>query len=197
MFDQNDFVGGRPCLDFVNTVGGIRSGPANDKLGTYADLLDWAHAGGFVTKAQFEALKREANEHPVQAEKILKRAILLREAMHDAFRGLIKGKVPKLDDLALINRELGEALAHACIKKGQKGFQWDWSDEISLDLPLWAPARSAGELIVDMDVSRLHECASDTCGWLFLDETRNGSRRWCDMKGCGNRAKVRRFRSQN
>jgi len=197
MFDKSDFIAGRPCLDFVNTVGGLRGGVANEKLKAYADLLEWAHVGGFATKAQFDALKREASEHPGQAEKVLRRAVVLREAMHDAFKALIKGKLPKLDGLTLINRELGEALAHACIKKGPRGFHWDWSDEIALDLPLWAPARSAGELIVDIDVARLHECAGDTCGWLFLDETRNGSRRWCDMKGCGTRAKVRRFRAQN
>jgi predicted RNA-binding Zn ribbon-like protein len=64
-----------------------------------------------------------------------------------------------------------------------------------LDDALWAVARSAADLLIsETTLAHLRECAAETCGWLFLDRSKNGSRRWCDMKVCGNRAKVRRFR---
>jgi predicted RNA-binding Zn ribbon-like protein len=75
-------------------------------------------------------------------------------------------------------------------------YVWGWDAADALDAPLWAVARDAGELLTKGPLERLTECASDTCGWYFLDTTKNHSRRWCDMKGCGNRDKVRRYRSK-
>jgi predicted RNA-binding Zn ribbon-like protein len=94
-----------------------------------------------------------------------------------------------------VNAEIGNALANAQIASVGSGFTWDWTDGNTLDAPLWAVARDAGNLLTSESLQRLRECDGDVCGWLFLDLTKNGSRRWCDMRGCGNRAKVRRYRA--
>jgi predicted RNA-binding Zn ribbon-like protein len=189
-------VGGAACLDLVNTVGGIRGGTTNEKLGSYSDLLEWAVQGGMLSGARAGALRKEAETHAGEAEAVLCRAKALREAMHGVFHALMHSQRPPAADLALVNEELGRALAHARINPSKDGFAWGWSDELALDAPLYAPARSAGELLVSDELSRIRECASESCGWLFLDVSRNASRRWCDMRGCGNRAKVRRYRRQ-
>jgi predicted RNA-binding Zn ribbon-like protein len=121
----------------------------------------------------------------------------LREAIWRVFLALSRGKNASAADIERINDELGPALSHARVHKHGDGFHWDWNDDIALDTPLWIPARATAELLIEGKFDRLHSCASPTCGWLFLDQTRNNSRRWCDMKGCGNRAKVRRFRAQS
>jgi predicted RNA-binding Zn ribbon-like protein len=72
---------------------------------------------------------------------------------------------------------------------------WEWEDDpAALDAPLWPVAHALGELLVCEPRERLRLCASQTCLWIFLDTTRNGRRRWCDMSVCGNRAKVRAYR---
>ena len=66
--------------------------------------------------------------------------------------------------------------------------------EKALDSALWPIADSAAKLLTSPDRKRIKECASNNCLWLFLDTTKNHKRRWCDMKSCGNRAKVREHR---
>ncbi|MGH7566474.1 MAG: CGNR zinc finger domain-containing protein, partial [Gemmatimonadota bacterium] len=94
-----------------------------------------------------------------------------------------------------LNAELAEALAHARVSPRGEGFILGWDEGAAqLDAPLWRVAHSAMEVLLEADLSRVGECDSDTCGFLFLDTTRNRSRRWCDTRVCGNRARVRRHR---
>jgi predicted RNA-binding Zn ribbon-like protein len=73
------------------------------------------------------------------------------------------------------------------------GFVWDWHEvDGVLELPIWIVARSAADLLVSSELERVRECAGEKCDWLFLDASRNQSRRWCDMAACGNRAKAQR-----
>lgn len=73
------------------------------------------------------------------------------------------------------------------------GFQWDWRENKGeLDRLLWPVIQSAGDLMISNEVNRTRECEDDTCEWLFIDRSKNHSRRWCDMSDCGNRAKARR-----
>lgn len=72
-------------------------------------------------------------------------------------------------------------------------FVWGWDDAApALDRPLWPVARSLAELLTSDELPRVRECAADNCAWLFIDTSKNRSRRWCDMAVCGNRAKARR-----
>jgi len=194
MIDPSDFVAGALSLDFVNTVGGIRSGPSDDKLARYEDLAEWAVLGGALSKEEGARLAQRAAQDPDQAARELARARDFREALHAVFSARMEdGTVPKAA-MERVNAEIGRALSHARLVPADGHYHWGWDNTDMLEAPLWAVARDAGRLLTEGSAARLRECASDTCGWLFLDTTKNRSRRWCDMKGCGNRDKVRRYR---
>jgi predicted RNA-binding Zn ribbon-like protein len=102
-------------------------------------------------------------------------------------------------DLATVQSGLPEALAHQKVeaqaaKNGDTdaAFHWAWDESDDLAAPLWPVLRSAAQVLTGDDLTRVRECDSDSCRWLFLDCSRNRSRRWCDMQVCGNRAKARR-----
>jgi predicted RNA-binding Zn ribbon-like protein len=83
------------------------------------------------------------------------------------------------------------------VRKSGSGFTWDWPETDELARPLWPIARAASDVLTnDADRGLLRECADGTCAWLFLDHTKNHSRRWCDMATCGSRNKVREFRER-
>jgi predicted RNA-binding Zn ribbon-like protein len=196
MIDATDFVGGALSLDFINTVGGTRAGASDEKLATYADLLDWAVLGGAVSRDAANRLSASAERDPSGAAAELARARLFREALHAVFSAQAEGRPAPKAAMERVNAEIGRALAHARLARVGEHYVWEWNATDTLDAPLWAVARDAGNLLTEGPLERLRECASDTCGWLFLDTTKNHSRRWCDMKGCGNRDKVRRYRSK-
>ncbi len=196
MIEPNDFIGGAPAIDFVNTVGGIRTGSHVEKLETYADLTRWGLMAGMFGQKDAEALLARGLASPQAAIAVLRRAKSFREALHGVLAARLHGKPAPAGALAAINEEIGNALSHMRLQKTDNGYAWAWDiGADALDAPLWIAARSAGELLTSPDIGRLRECASETCGWFFLDFSKNHSRRWCDMKGCGNRAKLRRYRS--
>jgi len=197
MVDSEDFVAGALCLDLVNTVGGIRTGVHNDKLESYADLVDWAVLGRAVTRAQGDTLRLIARRRPEMSVKTLAEAKALREALYAVFSAERKRRLPPPQTLDFVNQRLGLAMSHARIKQNADKYAWSWEPPERLDAPLWPVVHDAAELLASDSHKRLQECASDTCGWFFLDLTKNRSRRWCAMSGCGNRAKVRRFRDKH
>jgi predicted RNA-binding Zn ribbon-like protein len=191
------FIGGSLALDFTNTIGGTHRSPTHDHLQRYGDLVDFVALGGAILPAEARRLKAEAVRHPVRAKDVLRRATLLREAMWRFFETRSQGRVVQSMDLTLMNQEIGDALRHARLFEHGGGFVWGWDEDPSLERPLWPIARSAADLMAAPEaLAQLRECASDTCEWLFLDRSRNHTRRWCDMNDCGGRAKVRRFRAK-
>jgi predicted RNA-binding Zn ribbon-like protein len=196
MIDASDFVAGALSLDFINTVGGTRAGAHIDRLETYRDLLDWAVMGRAMTRASADRLAAHAADEPVVAEKVLAAAKAFREALYAIFATKAHGYAAPQPALDLVNAWIGKGLSHARLVREDEGFAWGWDGADTPDAPLWAIARDAGELLTGGPLDRVTECASDTCGWLFLDSTKNRSRRWCDMRGCGNRDKVRRYRAK-
>jgi predicted RNA-binding Zn ribbon-like protein len=202
-------VGGNPCLDFVNTAGGWSSNPARkksrdyqdlflrDKLSGYVDLVAWSQVVHFVTDKEAKRLLQLAEKEPAAAEKVYRRALALRETIYRLFKSVIEGWQPEAADLEILNRELSIANKHEKLSYDRKGFGWQWNDrEDALDLMLWQVAQAAAELLASSELSRLRQCTGEACGWMFLDISRNRSRQWCDMKDCGNLAKVRRFRER-
>jgi predicted RNA-binding Zn ribbon-like protein len=183
------------CLDFANTVGWHASASPEEKLHSYADLGLWAFRSGLLTKAETRRLLRDAKDNPAQAERALRRAIELREAVYRIFVALIQGGAPAEEDLAGVNRTLARLSGGAGVKKAERGFEWAWNlDRTALDFPAGAVALSAAELLVSADRERVGQCADERgCGWLFLDTTKNHSRRWCDSKECGNRERQHRY----
>jgi predicted RNA-binding Zn ribbon-like protein len=186
-------VGGVICLDFANTVNHRRAEEYEEVLHDYDDLVVWSEHAGLLTKRQTEALLPRASWKPAEAERAYARAIELREGLYRTFSAWSRGDPVDPDDLARLNAALSAALGHLGLEPREGGFVWEWHgvDEV-LDLPAWIVARSAAELLSSNRLPFVRECAGDNCGWLFLDVSRNHSRRWCDMADCGNRAKVRR-----
>lgn len=189
-----DPSGGHPCLDFVNSVDRMTHRPPVERLRSYADLVAWSTAAGTLPGGHSE-LTRAARARPGEAEAVLARARELREALYRIFAAGLEGAAPAPADLARMNAELAHALSRARVEARSDGFAWSWdAGAPELDLPLWPLARSAAELLTSHERALVKRCAGETCLWLFLDHTKNHARRWCDMKVCGNRAKVRRHR---
>jgi predicted RNA-binding Zn ribbon-like protein len=139
-------------------------------------------------------LLREARIDPVQAAVVLERAIEIRETIYRVALACTRRQAPVPADLEGFNRELKAALRHVRVAPGPRGLTWTWDpDDRQLDSVLWPILRSAAELLTSERQQRIGQCADDRgCGWLFLDNTKNHSRRWCEMNDCGNRAKARR-----
>ena len=189
-----ELVGGKLSLDFVNTFDGSRdTGNGREKLTSYADLVSWSRQAGIITNGEAKSLLREAARRPREAAEVLEQAIALREMIYRIFRAVIRGRSPDKADLAALNAALSRALTQSQVIRQGEGFVWDWSyDEDDMDRLLWPVTRSAAELLTSDESSRARECGGDECTWLFMDTSKNRTRRWCDMKGCGNRAKSRR-----
>jgi predicted RNA-binding Zn ribbon-like protein len=186
-------VGGAVCLDFVNTGSARREGPFKERLNSYADVLAWAVSAGQVTAAEREELMRLAKQNGAAASQVLERGRALREAVYRVFSGLSQGEPPDGADLELLSREHAAVAAHRQLIATPDGVQFGWQSEpLHLDRPLWPVAQSAADLLVSAERARVKECGTDNCNWLFLDASKNKSRRWCEMRECGNREKARR-----
>lgn len=192
-----EFVGGSLALDLANTLGGSHTAPSHEHLVEYRDLVEFCRLAGSLSPAYARRLVEEANRQPTRAAAVLRRAITLREAIWRVFDAYAKNDRAEATDLATIHHEELAALQHARFQPSASDVDYAWSDELVLDRPLWAIARSAADLRRSKDdLGRVRECGSETCEWLFIDRSRNHTRRWCDMNDCGNAAKVRRFRQR-
>jgi predicted RNA-binding Zn ribbon-like protein len=185
----------RLCLDFTNTVNWHASEHPVEELPAYAKLVAWAQKVGLLAEPEAQRLKRLAARRPAQAQAVLERAHTLREATYRLLSATAHEHGFDPADLDSINAELPASLSHSRLSPTADGFALRWQAEPdALDRMLWQVAYSAADLLTQPDLlSRIGECADDRgCGYLFLDLTKNRSRRWCDMKDCGNRAKARR-----
>jgi predicted RNA-binding Zn ribbon-like protein len=188
-----EFTGNALCLDFTNTLNDRTREHPCELLNSYADLVGWSQQAHLLTDDGAARLLVEADRHPEQADTVLRRTIEVREAMFRIFSALAGETMPQGSDLSTLNEELSEAMAQARIVCLHDGFSWDWAGkEDALARPLWPVVRLAAELLTSVELSRVRICAAGDCGWLFLDTSKNHSRRWCDMNTCGNRAKARK-----
>ncbi len=186
--------GGALCLDFTNTVHCYDCEDLGEYLNTYQDLVAWSRHVGTISDNEAGMLSRKADGQPSEAKSTHKRAIELREAIYSIFTTTLKNQPPAREDLAVFNTYLGEAMMRSQIVKSQDGFSWDMTgNKTKLDWILNPVIRSAADLLVSEEFRQVKKCSDPTCGWLFLDISRNRSRRWCDMADCGNRAKASRF----
>lgn len=183
------------CLEFCNATMDWRASTAPiELLNHYADLTAWGRQVGLLTETEAAHLDREAAAAPRAAAGALKRARRLREICYRIFSAIGHRRVPEQPDIDGLNRALAAGLGDAAIAARPGGFVWSWQQRpLGLDWLLWPLARSAADLLTSADLKRVGECADDRgCGWLFVDTSRGGKRRWCSMKSCGNRAKAQR-----
>jgi predicted RNA-binding Zn ribbon-like protein len=191
-----DLSGGALCLDFANTVS-RRKIPerAADHLGGYGDLVAFAEQSKVLSPKQSDELQAHARRRSSEARETLRKAISLRENLYSVFSALAGGRPAARDHLQRFSNFGVEALNHRRLTPAADGrYRWEWqcNNKNMLDSILWPIAQSAAELLTSPELDRLRECEAPDCAWLFLDQSRNGSRRWCDMKVCGNRQKARR-----
>jgi predicted RNA-binding Zn ribbon-like protein len=197
MEEHGHSTGGRLCLEFTNTISARDTGTPNERLHSYGDLLAWSEREGAVPAALVAQLAKVAESKPQAAGIALQSAVELREALYRIFTAHAGGNPPRGNDLALLNAILAHAMPHLRLAAGENGFAWRWDEEmVELDRMLWPVVRSAADLLTSDDLSRVRECAGEHCTWLFIDRSKNHSRRWCDMQECGNVAKVRRYRGR-
>jgi predicted RNA-binding Zn ribbon-like protein len=188
---------GRLCIGFVNTLHPRYGRHVRDALAGYPDLVTWNRSVDMLTEAQEQGLLRAASVDPETTLRVFERAIALREVTFRLFSAVAAGSAPQSEDLNCLHDAFAKAIAHASLSPTAREFSWEWGHgEASghgeeLELLLWPVTVSAIELLTSAkEWGKIKECPG--CGWLFLDTSKTGNRRWCSMDECGSRAKMRR-----
>jgi len=180
------------CLDFTNTLAYRGSFPT-ESLHSFTDLLNWCSDSRSIPPQLAHQLGAWPDKHPKRAANILSEAIELREVIYRVFHAVALEGNPDDLDLNLLNRALRDAPLRTTLQRGADGFGWQVEESKTSAASILAPVLwSAGDLLVGPQLSKLRECSNDKCLWLFLDDSKNGTRRWCSMQSCGNRAKAHR-----
>jgi predicted RNA-binding Zn ribbon-like protein len=184
------------CVDFANTVEWRGGSNPVEKMPDYDRFLQWGVKSTALSEAGADSLRREAAAHPSKAEAAFTDAIALREAIYRVLFAVANNLPRHREDVDLLNRWYQRAMSHKGLADTGEYFLWTWEgEETSLDALTWRVAQSAGNLLTSRFAQRIKSCPGESCAWLFVDTSRNGSRRWCEMQICGNRAKVRRHRA--
>lgn len=191
-----DFCGGHLAIDFTNTVGDRGAEPA-DHFNTFGDIVAWAEARGVVSRSTAGALRQQAAADPEAAKRAWRSAVALREALYNVIGAAVSGRRGRAADLEVVNRHVAETFTRAELAPAGGRFSLETPGDRWLEPVLRPVVRAAVDLLTSPTLSHVGRCADDSCAWLFLDTTRSRTRRWCDMKSCGNRNKVRRFRRAN
>jgi predicted RNA-binding Zn ribbon-like protein len=187
------YIGGNPALDLVNTVDWTRDGPRAERLPDYARLLDWSAGVGVVSPAVARRLRRAAARRPGAAGAALVAAHRTRGLLQRLLAARAGGQAPAEPDLAGFNTLLSGALEHLELAASPSGMRLGWrglGDQLAS--PLWPVVWSAARLLASEEAERIRVCAGPDCGWMYVDRSRNGLRRWCEMETCGTREKNRR-----
>ena len=188
-----ELVGGVLCLDFANTINS-RKNPEHEYLSVYSNLVDWAGKVEILSGQQAKSLKQRETQDAKQAEKALEKGRTAREIIYRVFSAIASKSKPKEDDLNAIARLYAEAIANGQHVKVENHYEIAWKADETFDAFLWRIVSSAENLLLSEELSRVKECPN--CGWLFLDTSKNQSRRWCSMNTCGARDKMRRYHAR-
>jgi predicted RNA-binding Zn ribbon-like protein len=159
--------------------------------------VSWARQAGALDAREARRLAREASRRPRRAAAALRRARSLREALFRTFASAAADRRAPKSAIDSLSPAIAQALGRLRLRPGRRrGARWAWAEDPNLGRMLWPVLRAAGALLTGQELERLRECAAGDCGWLFLDRSKNRSRRWCDMTVCGNRDKARRHRAR-
>jgi predicted RNA-binding Zn ribbon-like protein len=192
---QFDLTGGHPALDLANSIS-RRDNPARCKehMASYADLISFAVQDKILSPKEGKELRSFADKNRGASSRSFRRAIELREAIYAVFAAAARGRSTPDKAVRVVNDWALEALQQRSLLAANGGFRWEWqtNGKNALDRIIWPIAQAASELLTSDELKLVRWCEAPDCEWLFLDHSRNRSRRWCDMKSCGNRAKARR-----
>ena len=196
-FASYDLIAGHTVLDFLNTATARDQPVPIDWLFDYGSLLGWARLTGRFGPDELKALEVRSRHHPQQAARALRAVRALREHLHAMFSASIDGRPIERHDLAAFEQVWKRACAHALLATVDGELQVMHAIQRSkLDLLLHTLVLDAAELLARAEQQRVRRCEGTHCGWLFIDTSKAGRRRWCDMATCGNVAKARRHRAQ-
>jgi predicted RNA-binding Zn ribbon-like protein len=208
-----DLCGGHPALDLVNSLDNrFRADGPDEMLASYADLLRFLEESGLLSRPHVRALNKTIE--PDAAARAVQSAHELREATAAVLYGILDRKEPRRQDVTVLEKHFLDAARHRELQwgtgksgsarpgklafTGRAGFAWGWGRyENEPNLPVRVLAESVSDILLSPDITRVRTCAADTCRWLFLDTSKNHTRRWCNMKVCGNRMKARRFQARH
>ncbi len=197
------YLGGNVSLDLVDTVDWTRRGLANERLSDCQRLIRWAEGAGIVSGRDAERLRSMALSHPGTARAALEEAKRLRALLARLCRSLVDGK-PRRAVWKEFNQYLARALRSLRVaplprrRNRLNVAEWAWSDQgTRLNALLWPVLWSAAGLLVSDEVAEVRVCAGRDCGWMYVDRSRNGLRRWCAMATCGTAEKSRRRQLRN
>jgi len=175
------------CLTFANTRYWRGRADPVETLQAPADLLHWLRESGGWPADAASASGEIGGHH-------LTEAVALRETMFRIFAASARGGPVAGPDIIVLNRALAEAPRRDTVAVDGAMRRWDisFSERLSVSTLLAPVLWSAGDLLLGRRATRVRQCANPECGWLFLDDSKSGNRRWCSMSSCGNRAKAHR-----
>lgn len=188
-------AGGHPVLDFLNTLGGHRLTAPREDLATPEDLVSWGLQSGWLDQERAHPMLVEIQLRPAEARAALARVRAFREALFRVFLAASEDAQPAPEPLEAFEREVRRAWSDRRMLRTAEGYRWSSPESARLDSVIPGLALAASDLLVGPERTRVRLCeatALDGCGWLFLDTSKNGTRRWCEMATCGNKYKARR-----
>jgi predicted RNA-binding Zn ribbon-like protein len=188
-------IAGHPALDLVNTLDWrFRDDGPEELLPSYDDLLRFSAQSGMLAKKQIRQIVRTSTERAAADALVACRE--LREAAAEVLYAAVDDRTPATSQIKTLDRFFKEAREHQRLSWSGSRLVWEWpASECAAELPLWMLALSTARLLTSNDMARLSACEKPDCRWLFLDTSKNHTRRWCDMRLCGNRMKARRFKA--
>ena len=183
------FLAKQPSLDFVNTKV-MQHGKPVELLEDFGGLVDWLVRSELLPRADADRaleLWRERSE----GRRLYEKALELRSRLQEMAEALAHGQsVPELS-IEAINTAMRHPIGPLELRPASNGFELRRRAELSQPTQLLGPiAQSAAELLSGAEWKLVRRCENPACVLYFLDTSRNRSRRWCSMEGCGNRAKV-------
>ena len=194
MRDLPDRIAGRLSLDFVNTVDPRHGRDPRDFLTDYDAVLDWFEAADVPLPRAVSRLRRAAHADPTAAASAHRHVVAVREALFAVLLAAIEGRPAPRSAVDRVNTALGAGIGHRMLAPDPRGgVRESWRGSDDLEQVLWPVAIDSWDLLTEPELGRVRRCpvSAGGCGWVFLDSSRSGNRRWCDMRTCGNRAKVR------
>ena len=181
------------CLSYANTLSWRGSDQPTETLKDLADLLAWLDRSTGAGARGRDEFTRWAHRNEKAAAELFAEAIAVREVLFHVFHALATGAPMPEADFAALRGALAQAPVRRLLAHAKGGYGWRLAPPEPTAPALLAPVLwSAADLMVAGERQRIRQCANDKCLWLFLDQSKNGTRRWCDMASCGNRAKARR-----
>ena len=196
MVDSNEHVdslrliGGKLCLDFVNTIDGRAGDHPYEYLTDYEQIVAWGQRVEILSEELALRLIKRGRANSLAADSAYDAILEFRETLFRLLAASLANEPPLAQDMSRLNHAIENAASQYVVEPADTGYQWRLPDR--LDGMLWSVIWPAADLLTSDQLSNVKMCEADGCGWLFLDTSRNQSRRWCSMESCGNRAKAKR-----